>query len=157
MKNTCIVIANAQKAFIYEVTKNTDPFRMPASYLELREKLEHPESRLKEQELVSDKPGHYKSFGQTRGQFIEHTKHHDLEQEKFARQLAESLEKINQKYQQIIICAEPNFQGVLKRQLSSAVKQAIVQYIQKDYVPYCENITGNIKTTDFGEFDELIF
>ncbi|MFU8797690.1 MAG: host attachment protein, partial [Gammaproteobacteria bacterium] len=63
-----IIVANSSEADIY----TTDSIRKPRDFLEWVTSLAHPDSKKKRQELVSDRPGHYKARMSTRGAYSEH-------------------------------------------------------------------------------------
>ena len=87
VKSTWLLIANTEKALIYQIV------RKKYSLVKI---LTHAESRLKTSDLVTDKPGHYQT-STTRGQFIPPTDLHENEHKVFARELAHYLKESQQK------------------------------------------------------------
>lgn len=141
---TWMVICNTSKAWIYDITPPPPAKSAPDIKVtpRLREELSHPESKLKPSELVSDEPGLF-----SHGRFGPSTNAKEVEFNKFAKQLAGTLEhhRKTNSYHSLIICAEPNFQGLLKQHLSKETKNCIKKFVQKDYVPFPKN-----------ELDEII-
>lgn len=127
-KITWIVIANSAKALIYQVENHRHHFLKT---------LEHPESRLKISELVSDHPGHYQTGHGTRGQYESANTPHQLEQAHFAKELAHFLLQQHQahQYDHLILCAAPHFHGLLNHEMDPAVEALILETVSKDYVP----------------------
>ncbi len=95
----------------------------------------HPESRLKEQELITDAPGQDRDRGGAgRHGFNEHQSAHDHEIESFAREIAHNLAvALNEdRFGRLLVCAPPRFLGLLREQLPAGVKQRIHHEIGKD-------------------------
>lgn len=124
---TWLLMANTEKAVTYQI------IRKKYSLIKI---LEHAESRLKTSDLVTDKPGHYKT-SITRGQFIPPTDLHENEHKVFAKELAHYLKESQQKnyYQKLILCAEPHFYGLINQYLTKAIRSSIVTVIEKDLIP----------------------
>ncbi|HCA26563.1 MAG TPA: host attachment protein [Betaproteobacteria bacterium] len=103
MSTTWILIANASGARLFTN-------RGPQKGLELLKTFDHPESREKAAELVTDRPGHNKSAGNGHGAYVPATdpKYHAAEG--FAQQLAKELEqgRIANGYDQLIVAAAPS-------------------------------------------------
>jgi protein required for attachment to host cells len=169
MKNTCIVIANAEKALFYnEVEKQKKPVNLrqnpsfasakAGTRFSMTKMLKHPASRLKEKDLVSDRPGRYKSSGSARGAFVDRANHHTQEHTKFATKIADFLKKNEGSYGQIIICSEPNFLGKLKAQLTDSVSELVEHYIDKNLVPEFEtkNAEEQINFSELKGFKKFV-
>ncbi len=124
---TWLLIANTEKAVTYQIV------RKKYSLVKI---LTHAESRLKTSDLVTDKPGHYKT-STTRGQFIPPTDLHENEHKVFARELAHYLKESQQKncYQKLILCAEPHFYGLINQYMTKPIRSSIVTVIEKDLIP----------------------
>jgi len=102
--------------------------------LTLINELQHPENRLLDQDLVSDKPGRYRSMGQPRSAYDPSSDPKQVKIDNFSREIAKLLDanrKI-QAYEQLIIIAGPSMNGLLLQHLNKHVKELIVQNIQKD-------------------------
>lgn len=137
--NTWIVVASSTKALIYKVTKT----RLEGQGApELIKTLTHPESRLKETELLTGSlQGHHTAPFSTQGTYEHHADVHREEQMKFARELAHFLnQELNEHhYEHLVICAEPRFYGLLKEVLSEQVLEALLKHVPKDYIPLPES------------------
>ena len=127
MNTTWLVIANETNANIYKINKKE---------FELIDNLKHPESRLTDHELVSDRPGHYRTPDTAHGAYVPDSDPHELEKVIFARTIARFLEheRSTEKFQHLIICASPHFYGLLKNELSSHVSNIIKNHYLKDYI-----------------------
>lgn len=137
--NIWIVVASSTKALIYKITKTRLEGESAPSLIKT---LTHPESRLKETELLTGSlQGHHTSPFSTQGTYEHHADVHREEQMKFARELAHILnQEFNEHhYEHLIICAEPRFYGLLKEVLSEQVLGALLKHIPKDYIPLPEN------------------
>ncbi len=156
MKTTWFIVANATKAYVYGFpAKKLDYYTKTSSHPSkhnshyLVDSLEHPQGCLKSSELT-DKPGHYLPPATTRGSFGELPSPHNEELTAFAKQISEFLDRArsSQRFQHLIICAEPRFYGILQKKLSLPVKKLVMRNIQKDYIPLgqrkLEQITAGI-------------
>ncbi len=125
---TLLVIASSTDAKIYDITES--------DYILIHE-LQHPQSRLKTSELTSDGQGYYQTDHGTAGKYSPPSDPHKEEHAHFAKIVADLLEKMLHKQhdQRIILCAEPNFYGLLNQAVTKSVERAIVKVIQKDYIP----------------------
>jgi protein required for attachment to host cells len=149
MKNTWIMLANETKAYIYSVNKDN---------IELIDTLKHADSRLQDHQMVSDRSGSYNTsaVGGT-GHFQPETDQHTVEQQTFARQIGAHLAKANSmhNYHDLVICAEPHFYGMIKKELTSNVWNSVTHHILKDYIPLSENkikdILKHLVSTRFEE------
>ena len=102
---------------------------------EVIKNFKHPDSRLSDQQLVSDRPGHYNTPDTSHGAYVPDSDPHALEQVIFAREIARFLdhERTTEKYQHLIICAEPHFYGLLKNEMGVHVSKMIKNHYLKDY------------------------
>lgn len=134
MNKVWIVLANAYNAAIYSASERNLEFG-------LIKKLLHTESKLKEKDLISDKPGHYiKGHNTIRGSYAETTDHKLLETENFAKEICKELEngRTHNAYKGLIIVAEPHFYGLLKKAANSHIGNKIKYHVAKDYTHYSE-------------------
>lgn len=138
MTNSWLILCNATTAYIYDITRGKQD--NPSRY-SLVKQFEHPEGQMKGEDLISDKPGYHKSKNSGSGSFSARTDPHETVITDFARQLAKFLdtESHQNHYDQLVVCAEPHFHGVLEKQLSSNVKQHVTRHIHKDYIPLKSN------------------
>src|SRR5687768_5816685 len=79
MDDLWVVVCNASIARIYAFTDQDH-----SVHCQLIHELHHTESRLKTHELISDKPGQYKTREATRGAFEERTSPKEVEAEHFS-------------------------------------------------------------------------
>jgi len=129
MKNEklAIVLANSAAAKIYRYDA-TD------KKLELLSQISSPKAALKTREIMADEAGRYQnSSSYNQGTYGYRTDPKKVEAEKFAAELALSLEKINQQINSFVIIAPGHFQNFLKNKLEKAVLDKTSDFIDKDY------------------------
>ena len=122
----CILVANASEAHLYE----TDNLR--SKDLTLIKSLEHPESRAKGLDLISDRPGHYQTDHSARSAY-EKSKPKDTAAENFAIELCKllNLDRMHNTYKKLVVIAPPKFYGRMQKHLNKHVMEFI--HIPKDY------------------------
>jgi|688.fasta_scaffold257227_2 protein required for attachment to host cells len=129
MRTTWILIANSSTARIFQAAKTTKDMKLICE-------IDHPESREKAVNLVSDLPGRYrKSSSSPLSVYEEPTNPKQVEVERFAHQLAHELNEgrnLN-KYHDLIIIAPAHFQGLLNKTFNTHVKNLITITLDKDY------------------------
>jgi protein required for attachment to host cells len=126
---TWILVANASHACLYESHSR-------AGGLELIRKFEHPSSRAKGADLISDRPGHTAAGRGGRRTALEpNTDARRHEQEQFAHELALELgaAHANRRYDKLVLTASAAFLGMLKAQLPKEVERSIIHSQNKDY------------------------
>lgn len=117
-------------------------------HLNLLHEFEHPESRMSNQELVSDRPGRtQQSSAASRGNpagsanlghrsaMEPHTSPKTVEQEHFAHELAAALYKglMGQEYEELVLVAGPQFLGLLRSVLDEQVQKHVTVSLDRDY------------------------
>jgi protein required for attachment to host cells len=129
MKLTWILIANNTNARLF--TADT-----PSSSLTEVEDFTHAESRLHDRELTTDLPGKIKGDGGGGHAFEQPTDPKKHEEQVFAYELAKYLDKAhnNGKFEQLLLVAEPSFLGLLREELSDAVKKTVCFELDKNIV-----------------------
>ncbi len=130
---TWILVANSADAKIL----TTDSLR--TGEIKLMRKLSHPESRKKISDLMSDKPGHYKTDSGVHGAYSNHDPK-VVEADHFATQLVREL-KVGwdqHKFQNLLIVAPAHFYGLLNKQLH-VIANLKVTHLSKDYTRYSLN------------------
>lgn len=125
-----ILISDASRGRIFSTTG-------PSRRLLLGSDLDNPAGRAKVSEIVSDGHGRYADNGGRRGTpsaTAPQTSVHMQEEERFARRLADILQKgMEQKrYDSLAIFAPPQFLGVLRSVLSPEVHKRVVATVAKD-------------------------
>jgi protein required for attachment to host cells len=125
-KGTWILVADASRARL---------FREQRGKCIMIGEFEHPESRASVRELVSDANGRKPGAGYGHRPGAEpHTDPKDVEAEKFAHRLAESLERglHVHAFEQLVLIAPPRFMGELKGRLSDQVQKRLLKTIKKN-------------------------
>lgn len=124
MSVTWILVANASHAKIYAN-------HGPKKGLQLVKEMEHPESREKAANLVSDRVGNY----QGSGSYAQPTSPKEHEAEVFAQQVAHELEegRVHNAYDRLMLIASAHFLGLLNSKLSQHVRNKVTETIEKDY------------------------
>ena len=134
MKNrTWLLVCDASRAHLLE-EKEENQF----SHLE---SFEHAESRAKVRDLMADQNGR-KPDGKVGGSSghrpgaAPDTDPKEVEAQKFARELAQRLEKglDDHAYDALILAAPPHFLGLLRGELGDQVSKRVEASIDKDYV-----------------------
>jgi len=136
---TWIVLADSSRARIYLTDHDLNEARL------IRE-LDHPESRIKESELATGMKG---SIGPrqrgsgNRGNLHGHrpstdpqTGAHQVELEKFAREIAQELEhaRVQGACEEIVLAAPPQFLGLIRQFLKVDVERMVRARISKNLV-----------------------
>jgi len=124
MSITWIMVANASHAKLFTN-------KGPNKGLELIKELEHPESREKAAELVSDRIGNYAGSGS----YAQPTAPKEHEAERFAQEIAHELEqgRVSNAYEKLVVVTSSHFMGLLNGRISQQVKSKITSSINKDY------------------------
>lgn len=129
MKNLLLIVANSSRARLY---------RVRAGRLELLERLEHPESRVRASDLVTDRPGR----GQDDSGGLPHRSTmdpaedpHEHEMIVFAREVARRTAILARRgrYPEVLLMAPPRFLGRVKSALDPGVARRIVASVSHDY------------------------
>jgi protein required for attachment to host cells len=127
MENTWIVVADSSRARILSAQSRIQP-------LNDVESLAHPEGRMKAQDLSSDRPGRtFDSHGEGRHGMEPPDVHHH-EQEVFAKEIAEYLEKGRHagKFAKLALVAPPAFLGVLRQKMNGQLGKLVTHTVQKN-------------------------
>lgn len=140
-----ILVCNASRAFIY-LTKE----QHPKNPLQLIIELNHAESRQKGLELVSDRPGHYRTDHTTRGAYTANVDPKEHEKDIFAKDIVGYLANSfkNNHFDKLIIISPSHFWGLLEKHLSKNILQSINKIIQKDYTQSTEPELREILCSD---------
>jgi protein required for attachment to host cells len=127
-----VVTANTNNCRIYHYNKHHD--NHPAQ-LTLLSELNHPESKLRNGALTSDRSGHYQASSVSgRGAYSPHTEAKENEIDIFSREIAQLLNKERnaKEYDKLILIAPSHMFGLLNQHLDKHVKELITNHIQKD-------------------------
>jgi protein required for attachment to host cells len=127
---TWILVANAAEARFFQF-KN-----LRTDKLELIKELKHADSLKKVTDLVSDKPGHYRTSSGARGSY-EKADPKEHETQIFMMQLIQELKAAHdkKKYEDLIIVTPAHFYGLLQKHLSNHNIPA-PKHVPKDYTKY---------------------
>lgn len=125
---TWILIANSSEAKLYATQNINNEWQMVNEW-------QHPQSREKDSDLVSDKPGRFHSRAFNRGAYEDTSDPKQVEADNFANQLATMLNegRNTNQYQKLIIAATPHFHGLLNKHCNSHVATMIILQLEKDY------------------------
>ncbi len=137
MSITWILVSNASKGRLF---RNTGPNKG----LELLREFAHPQSREKNANLVSDRPGHNPGAGNGHGSFVSSTQPREHEADVFALELARELDagRVNNLYSRLVLVASPAFMGQIKQHLSGTVQKLVSGSLEKDYTQSNEKELG---------------
>lgn len=126
-----VVVADGNLARIY--TQDINSHKEP---LKLLHTLEHPESKKRDSELVSDRPGHYQSRGTSHGAYVPRSDPKENEIDRFAQEIANHLDqgRVQNQFEQLFIFAEPHFYGLMGMHLNKYLKDMVKKVVQKDYM-----------------------
>ena len=128
MNSIWIVVADASRARIFAVDGGN------SSMIEIQT-LAHPQARLHEGDLVTDRAGRDRNPGPT-GQHNmgneSEAKHEEAV--RFAAQVCEELEagRVNGKFDKLYVIAAPGFLGVLRKHQSSSLQKLVAAEISKN-------------------------
>ena len=127
MKSSYILVADNSRARIF--TAET-----PASPLEEIEALAHAEGRLHDRDITTDLPGKIKGEGNVGHAFEQPTDPKKHEADLFAHRIAHYLEEAHNanKFEQLLIIAEPSFLGLLRNCLPEQIKKTVCFELDKN-------------------------
>ena len=130
MTGTWVVVADSSRARFFTLAGKSEPMQ------EL-EGMTHAESRMRNQDEVSDKQGGLAGGHGEGGHAFEaptDIKHHDAEI--FAKQIADKLEhgRVNHAYNKLILVAPPAFLGALRQAMNDHVVNLVSKSLDKNLV-----------------------
>ncbi len=125
-KKIQILIANASEAKHYEAEHLGDKLTLIKEY-------QHPQSRAKRMDLVSDRPGHYISRDSAHGALENTSDPKEVEADQFARELAVDLNHLDNADSQWILITPPHFFGLLNKHIHDNVRKLLFYHLEKDY------------------------
>ena len=126
---TWVLVADAARAVIFRAHK-AKLFDGDGNALTFINRLEHPESRLRDQDLVSDKQGR---FGNAT--FSEPTDPKKHQEDIFAAEIAKILQQghYEKKYAELIFVAPVPFMGMVDNHLTKDILNLICLRVEKDF------------------------
>lgn len=124
---TWVVIANSNTCRIYNYT-------IHPKQLLIYKLIEHPENKMRDIDLTSDKPGRYKSSNAPHSSYDQPSDPKEIKIDTFAREVAKELDhgRTSNLYDNIILIASPSMQGLLFQHMDKHVKSLIINNIGKD-------------------------
>jgi protein required for attachment to host cells len=125
--NTWVLVTDSAICRLYDYNRNPEQ-------LVLVKEIKHPENRLKDTDLTSDRPGHFKSGANNRGSFSQETDPKEVKIEEFARDIDKVLDhgRVTQAFTKLIIIAPPHMSGLLFQHINKHVKELVTHSIKKD-------------------------
>ncbi|WPL18395.1 attachment protein [Thiorhodovibrio winogradskyi] len=123
-----LIVADAGRAALYAAESSRGPLTEIQDFIE-------PNSRLLDQDLVTDRPGRgFGSAGQGGHTLEPSTQPGDVEAERFAKRLAEILDqaRAEQRFEMLGLVAPPAFLGLLRKRLPDETARQVVLEIDKD-------------------------
>lgn len=131
---TWVLILNSNDCRIYKLS--TKPYQLTF----LKEIL-HPESKLRDIELTSDKPGRFKAGDSAHGTFTQPSDPKEIQIDNFSRQVAKDLNKDRniEAYNKLIVVAPPHMNGLLFQHLNKHVKKLVTHNIKNDILNFTES------------------
>ncbi|HOB46104.1 MAG TPA: host attachment protein [Zoogloea sp.] len=145
MAITWILVANASLARLYANFG-------PKQGLKLVKELVHPESRMKNSELSSDRAGQIQSNGSGHGAREQQTSPKLNAAKNFAQMLAKELYigRSRNEFARAILVAPPSFMGMLNATLDAPTAQMVTNRLEKDYTKSTEpDLCGRLETCIF--------
>jgi protein required for attachment to host cells len=128
MKNkTWVIVANGSQARVYKAEK--------LGVLSEVHTLLHPESRMRDGDLTSDKPGRINpstTLGHSSIEPQTSPKKHEIEV--FAKEVSQFLEQAREQglFSRLYVVAAPSFLGLLREKLSTATTRLVAGEVDKD-------------------------
>lgn len=125
---TWILVANASSAKLYANEG-------PNTGLEVIKEFDHPASRAKNSDLVTDRAGHMQSSGNGRGSRQPHTTPKEHEAQVFALRLARELVhgRSTNQCSRMILVAPPTMMGLINGSLDTNTSNMVSERLEKDY------------------------
>lgn len=127
MKTTWVLVADKSRARLFD-WQSRDVLSEIKTFV-------HPESRLHEQDLVTDRRGRaFDSAGEGRHAQQPSTSARQHEAESFAKELVSMLDhgRSRQEYERVVIMAAPQFLGQLRDEMPSELQKVVLQEVNKN-------------------------
>lgn len=122
-----VVNSNSNVCRIYEYNK-------AHAKLDLLKEIQHPENRLHNIDLASDRAGRYKSNGGAHGAYQPPVDPKEVKVDNFMRDIARELntERNKKSFEKLILIVPAHMNGLLMQHMDKHVKDLIISNIQKD-------------------------
>ncbi len=127
MSTAWVVVADSSRARIFAAEK-------PISSLIEIQTLTHPESRLHQGDLVSDRPGRDRNSGAGSHDMGHESDAKEEEVQRFAAQVCDAVEtaRARGEFEKLYIVAAPSFLGLLRKQQNDALRKVVTAEISKN-------------------------
>jgi len=129
-----VVNANSSACRFYHYNKHR-------SELTLLKEIQHPENKLKNSELTSDKISHYQANHSGQNAYSPHMDARETKINHFTREIAQVLdhERKQHTFKKLILIAPPHLHGLLFQHLNKHVIELITNNIQKDLYHFTDH------------------
>ncbi|HSW70223.1 MAG TPA: host attachment protein [Gammaproteobacteria bacterium] len=126
---TWVIVLNSNICRIFKYSKKDHQ-------LEAVKELNHPENKLRDIDLTSDRPGHYKSSNSAHGSYSQPSDPKEIKINNFVREVANMLDRDRniQAYNKLIIIAADHINGLLYKHINKHVQKLISKNIEKDLI-----------------------
>lgn len=141
---TWVVIANSNICRIYHYHKNPDQ-------LTLVKTINHPENRLRDIDLTSDKPGRYRAGESAHGAYSQPSDPKEIKIDDFSREIDKELDhgRKTNAYEKLIIISPPHMKGILSLHINKHVKDLVTHNIEKDVLQMADHeLVDFLRTID---------
>ena len=124
---TWVLITNSNTCRIYHYIKKSNQ-------LTLVKEIQHPENKLRDIDLTSDRPGHYKGGGSSHGAFSQQSDPKEIKVDDFSKEIATELDhgRTTHLYEKLIVIARPHMNGLLFQHINKHVNDLVTHKIEKD-------------------------
>jgi protein required for attachment to host cells len=124
-----VVNTDSNTCRIYQYSKNP-------TQLTLLKEISHPENKLRDIDLTSDKPGRYKASNSSHGAYSQRTDPKEIKIDDFSREIARELDngRNTNAYKNLIIIAAPHMNGLLFQHFNKNVKNLVTHNLEKDFI-----------------------
>lgn len=130
---TLVLVANSAEAHLFRCGN------LRTDNLNLIKEFSHPDSRKKVSDLISDKPGHYKTDAGAHSAYAK-ADPKKVEAEHFALELVKNIAENHDTISKLVLIAPTHFSSLMKKHLHSHISHIadICECINKDYTKYTE-------------------
>lgn len=128
-KSTWVVLADTNSCRIYD-------YRRRPEHLLLVKEITHPENKLRDVDLISDKPGRYVAGDLAHGAYSQASDPKEIHIDNFSREIAKALDhgRATNAYRELIVISAPHMNGLLFQHVNKHVKDLVAHVIEKDVV-----------------------
>lgn len=107
----------------------------------LIKEIQHPENKLRDIDLTSDKPGRYQAKGYVHGAYTQESDPKAIKIDNFSKEIANILDhgRNTHAYETLILGASSHMNGLLLKHLNKQVKSLITHNIEKNLMPLGES------------------